>query len=167
MNSIPENFSIICALSSNQVIGNKQQLPWHLPNDLKFFKKHTLGKNVVMGRKTFDSIGKPLPGRNIIVFSRNQNLKITGCTVINKIEQLTEICDTDAEIMIAGGSEIFKMFLPFCNKMYLTEVNTTMVGDTHFPKFDKSQWNTIEKELHLADDKHKFDYKFVSMIRAL
>jgi len=157
--------SIIAALANNRVIGNRGQLPWHLPADLQFFKEKTLHKTIIMGRKTFDSIGKPLPKRRNIVISRAQNLSIPGAEVFSHLNDALKHCDLNAEIMICGGAEIYKMALPLADRMYLTWVNTEAQGDTFFPEFSEHEWKIISRIDHPQDAQNQFEYRFVTYQR--
>jgi dihydrofolate reductase len=160
------NISIIVAASLNHVIGKDNQLLWHLPNDMKFFKQTTWAMPVVMGRKTFESIGsKPLPGRVNIVLSKQNDLKINAVTVNNISDVLFVAQEHDYnEIFVIGGAEIYNQFLEKANKIYLTKVHTTIDGDAYFD-FDKADWRLSFSENHLKDEKHLYDYTFETWIR--
>lgn len=147
--------SLIVAMSKNNVIGFQNRLPWHLPADLKYFKQLTLHKTVVMGRKTFESIGKPLPQRENIIVSR-QNMSIEGCRVISNLKELP----FEKEIMIIGGAQIYALALPLVRDLYITWVEGNFEGDTFFPPIDFKQWKTINIESHLPDEKNLFPYQF-------
>lgn len=156
--------SLILAMADNGTIGHNNALPWHLPNDLKFFKDSTLGKPIIMGRKTYDSIGKPLPGRENIIISRSLSQgDIAGCTLF---KSLTEAIDhinhrgDQPEIMIMGGAQIYQEALPLMNRLYLTHVHAEVEGDTKMPAFDFSQAKLIFEEKHQKDDKNRYDYTF-------
>ena len=148
--------SIIVAVSENNVIGHKGQIPWHLPRDFKFFKDTTMGHPMVMGRKTFESIGKPLPGRESIVLTRDQNTKYNGCTVIHSVD---EILNRNEEIFIIGGSEVYNQFMPLADKIYLTRVHTIVDGDTLFPKINE-EWKLVDSESFPKDERNEFDLTF-------
>ena len=144
--------AIIVAVDKNGVIGKSGKMPWYIPDDLKRFKKITTPKPMIMGRKTFVSIGKPLPNRENIIISRDENLTIKGATVVNSVAQAIEVanqychqsnCD---EIMIIGGSEIYELFLPITDRIYLTKIDQSYSGDTFFPPFDEKDWIVIERE---------------------
>jgi len=161
------NISIIAAIDNNRLIGNQNQLPWHLPADLAHFKALTIGKPVVMGRKTFESIGKPLPNRRNIIISKNMTaVSNTECFVSlqSAIEHLQSE-SREQEIMIIGGATIFQQALLFANKMYLTIIDHCFAGDTFFPTWPEKEWREISREHHAADSKNKFDYCFVEWIR--
>lgn len=128
------NYRAIAAMAENRVIGNHNTIPWHLPEDFKWFKKTTMGQTLLMGRKTFDSIGRPLPGRQTIILSRNQ-LLIPNTQTVNTIESIESVATSDT-IWIAGGAEIYQLMLPKCTDLYLTRVHQRPVGDTFFPDFE-------------------------------
>jgi dihydrofolate reductase len=128
------NYRAIAAMAENRVIGNQNTIPWHLPEDFKWFKKTTMGQTLLMGRKTFDSIGRPLPGRQTIILSRNQ-LSIPNTQTVNTIESIESVATSDT-IWIAGGAEIYQLMLPKCSDLYLTRVHQRPVGDTFFPEFE-------------------------------
>jgi dihydrofolate reductase len=153
--------SIIVAMDKNNVIGRDNDIPWRLSADLKHFKAVTMGKPIVMGRKTHDSIGRPLPGRKNIVMTRSSEYVAEGCTVVNSLDEaIHEAGDVD-EIMIMGGAGLYEQMLTHANKIYLTEVHAVVEGDVYFPKFDKTKWTEVERENHSADENNDFDYSFV------
>ncbi|QED48322.1 dihydrofolate reductase [Cytobacillus dafuensis] len=153
--------SLIWAMDENRVIGRNNELPWHIPEDLKFFKRTTMGQPIAMGRKTWDSLGRPLPGRDNIVVTRNPSFSYEGCTVLNSIEELMEFSNQrDDEIFVIGGAEIFKLVLPFTDRLYLTRIYHRFEGDTYFPEINFSEWELISKEKGLKDEKNPFDYEF-------
>ncbi|MDF1764623.1 MAG: type 3 dihydrofolate reductase [Oleibacter sp.] len=159
--------SLMVALAENRVIGRDNQLPWHLPNDLKYFKQTTLGKPVIMGRKTYESIGKPLPGRTNIIITRQTDFHAEGIKVVNTVEQAqalaSSVCliDGQKEAMIIGGAEIYGLTLPHCDRLYLTEVHSEVEGDAFFPEFDKDRWQEVSRQDFSADDTNPYDYSFV------
>ena len=153
-------FAIVVALAENNVIGDNNQLIWHLPADLQFFKKITMGKPIVMGRKTFLSIGKPLPGRSNIVISRDKNFSISGLEIFHSVEEVLASFDTQQEVMIIGGAEIYRQFLPSVSRLYITRVHEKFSGDTFFPQFDYSEWKLISSEFHAKDQKNIYDFTF-------
>ncbi|HLC61423.1 MAG TPA: dihydrofolate reductase [Candidatus Nanoarchaeia archaeon] len=140
--------SLIAAVGKNNVIGTDNKLPWKLSADLKRFKAITSGKPVVMGRKTFESIGKPLPNRTNIIITRDKNYKADGCVVVHSAEEALNAAKGNAEIMIIGGEQIFKEFLPIANKLYLTIIDKDFEGDSYFPEYDKSEWKEVSREEH-------------------
>jgi len=155
--------SIIAAMDRNHLIGNNNQLPWHLPADFAHFKSTTMGKPIVMGRKTFESIGKPLPGRINIVLSRNPETQFDGVVCVSSFEEALAAAPEAQEIMIIGGSTIYEMLLPQTNRMYLTYVDAAFEGDAWFPEFDENQWLESESETRPADEKNAYDCRFVTL----
>jgi len=157
--------SIIAAMDIKGVIGLEGDLPWHLSADLKRFKEMTMGKPLIMGRKTHESIGRPLPGRKNIVLTQSQEFKAEGCTVVHSLEEALFAAGEVDEVMIMGGSGIYHQSLNRANRLYITEVHADVSGDVYFPEFDIGEWVEIEREDHSADDKNDFDYSFVVMER--
>ncbi|ESU30233.1 hypothetical protein G3A_23025 [Bacillus sp. 17376] len=155
--------SLIWAMDENRVIGYHNQLPWRLPEDLKFFKRVTMGHPIAMGRKTYESIGKPLPGRENIVITRDENYGPEGCTVIHSIEEMLAyaIENKSEEIFVIGGAEIFKEVLHHADKLYLTMIHHQFEGDTFFPVFDIDKWELESREIGLTDEKNPYDYEFL------
>ncbi|WP_057764040.1 dihydrofolate reductase [Cytobacillus praedii] len=154
--------SLMWAMDNNHVIGYNNQLPWHLPEDLKFFKSTTLGHPIAMGRKTWDSIGRPLPGRENIVITRNPEFLCEGCTVLNSVEALLEYSRQKAdEIFVIGGAEIFKLILPDADKLYLTRIYDEFKGDTFFPELNMEEWSLLSREQGIKDEKNPYDYEFM------
>ena len=152
--------TLIVAAAENNAIGNGNRMPWHLPNDFKYFKEKTLNHSVVMGRKTFESIGKPLPERRNIVMTKNTNYLHEEVDVANNIDELLLYCRDEREIFIIGGAEIYKQTLPLAHKVLLTRVHTTVDGDAFFPELPANEWKLISAEKHEKDDRHAFDYTF-------
>jgi dihydrofolate reductase len=154
--------SLVVAAATNNVIGNKGQLPWRLPNDMKFFKNITWGMPVIMGRKTFESLGKPLVGRKNIVISRNETVKNDGIVVVKNIEDALFVASqTDArEVMIIGGGEIYRNLFPRAGRIYITRVDAEPEGDTFFPVIDGKEWHLMSQKNHEADEKNAFNYSF-------
>ena len=153
---------IIVAMSKNRVIGNNNSLIWNLPNDLKRFKQLTIGTTIVMGRKTYESIGRPLPNRRNIVISRDENLVIEGCDVVNSLSEALLLCNNNC--FIIGGGEIYKQTLPIADRLYVTHIDEEFEGDTYFPEIDSS-WHVSIKESFTTDDKNKHNYSFVEYER--
>lgn len=158
--------SFVVAASENNIIGKDNKLLWSLPNDMKFFKNTTWGMPVIMGRKTYDSLGKPLEGRTNIVITR-QKLEIPGVKVVNNLDQgLAAAAETDAkESFIIGGGQIFAEAMPRANKIYITRVHAVLEGDTEFPVIDESQWQLTSNLDFPADAKHKYAYSFQLWVR--
>lgn len=153
--------SIITAMSDNHVIGRDGGLPWHLPSDLKRFKFLTMGHAVIMGRKTFESLGKALPGRRCIVITRQGDYKADDILVAHSLgKALSLVGKTETEVFILGGESIYNLTLDIATHMYLTVVHATINGDTLFPKFDINQWTLTEDEKYEADEKNQYAYSF-------
>jgi len=158
--------SIIVAMGENRVIGIENQLPWQLPADMKWFRENTTGKPVIMGRKTYESIGRPLPNRRNIVISRDTSLKIEGCEVASGADAALELCRDEAEVMIIGGASFYEQMLPHADRLYLTLVHTAPEGDAHFPEINYQQWNEKKRIDHRKDEANAFDYSFIILDRA-
>jgi dihydrofolate reductase len=156
--------SIVVAIAENHAIGKDNKLLWHLPNDLKHFKTITSGHTVIMGRKTYDSVGKPLPNRRNIIITR-QHIEIAGCEVVNSLEEAVALCKTEGEVFIVGGAEIYRQAMAITNKIYLTIVHRSFEGDTYFPKIEENVWVETEREDHDADEKNKIAYSFITLVR--
>ncbi|MBM0108449.1 type 3 dihydrofolate reductase [Steroidobacter sp. S1-65] len=157
--------SIIVAVADNGVIGSGNQLPWRLPDDLKRFKALSLGKPIVMGRKTFDSIGRPLPGRLNIVISRQPGLRIPGCQVVTSIDDALVAAQPAPEIVIVGGADIYRQILPRVQTIHLTRVHATVQGDVSFPELPSEEWREVAKEYHPADERHAHAFTFSTLER--
>ena len=158
--------SIIAAIGKNNVLGIKNSLPWNLPGDLKHFKEMTTGKPVVMGQKTFESIGKALPNRKNIILTLDKNLVLENCVIANSIEEAVENGKDSQELMICGGASIYRQFLPLADKMYLTLVDAEIEGaDAFFPEFNSEDWEETERVENKADEKNKYNYTFITLIR--
>jgi dihydrofolate reductase len=158
--------SLIAAMTQNRVIGKNNDLPWTLPDDMKFFMKTTTGHHVVMGRKNYDSLPskfKPLPNRTNLVVTRQSNFQAPGCKVFHSLESAIEYiqAQNETEAFIIGGAEIYRQALPFIHRMYLTEIKATLEGDTFFPEFDRTTWKEKSRQPHPADQRHAYDFDFV------
>jgi len=153
--------SAILAMDKNRGIGFGNKLPWHLPDDLKRFKEITRGHSVIMGRKTYESIGRLLPERKNIIVTRDKGYKAEGAVIAHSIEEAIEEVKNEEESFVIGGGEIVKLALPYLNKMYLTLVDTEIPADSFFPEFDEAEWKTVSEETHASDAKHphRFTYK--------
>jgi dihydrofolate reductase len=152
---------MIVAHANNRIIGKDNDMPWHLPADLAYFKKTTLGKPVVMGRKTYESIGRPLPGRKNIVISRDTNYKAEGITTVTSVEQALKHAGDVEEVMVIGGGAIYQHCLPAADRLYITHINAEIDGDTQFPEYDlENNWSLINSEKYSADEKNAFDLNF-------
>lgn len=159
--------SIIFAMDEKHGIGYKNKLPWHLPADLRQFRKITMGHHVIMGRKTFQSIGKPLTGRKNIIVTRNPHFEVDDCIVVHSIDQGLAIARSngEAEIFIIGGGEIFTQALPRADRIYLTMVHTVSNSDVYFPKFDETVWQLIDSQYYPADAENKYPMTFMILER--
>ncbi|MBB2952585.1 MULTISPECIES: dihydrofolate reductase [Sphingobacterium] len=157
--------TLIVAATENNVIGKGNKMPWHLPNDLKYFKKNTLEHSVVMGRKTFESLGKPLPDRRNIILTRDMTAKSDDVDIANSFQEVLNYCRDEREIFVIGGGEIFKQTLPFADKILLTRLHTTIDGDAYFPELPAHEWTLKSEDKHEKDEKHAFDYSFQVYVR--
>lgn len=150
--------TLIAAMDRNGLIGSNNQLPWHLPADLKHFKQLTFGKPILMGRKTFESIGKPLPERRNLVLTTDKNLVIAGCDIVNSLDAALSLVSNCPEIMIIGGRTIYELAMPVATHMELTLINDTFDGDTHFPKWDKAEWSLIQRDPQHTDEGLQYEF---------
>ncbi|GAA0206898.1 type 3 dihydrofolate reductase [Kangiella japonica] len=161
--------SLIVAMANDRVIGKDNKMPWHLPADLKHFKAMTLGKPVIMGRKTHESIGMVLPGRKNIIISRNPNYRSDfhneHCEVVTSLDAALEIAQSEKEIMIIGGANIYGQMIDQADKLYLTFIDLDVDGDARFPDWTHHQWKEVSREKHQPDEKNKFHYQFVELNR--
>lgn len=157
--------SLIVAMDKQRLIGRQNQLPWRLPADLKYFKNVTLGKPVLMGRKTYESLGKPLPGRQNIIITHNTNFIAEGCEIAHSLEAAFDLCKDADEIMVIGGAQLYQAALPYAQRLYITWVHGDFKGDTFFPAWSPDEWNEISRESHDIDDKNLFPYTFVILER--
>ncbi len=155
-----KKISLIAAIGQNSVIGNDNKMPWHLPADLKFFKQTTMGKSILMGRKTWDSIGKPLPGRKNIVISRNNAFNPDGATIADNLQDAITAADSE-EVMIIGGATIYQQSMPLADHLYITRINHHFEGDAFFPKIDPLSWKDGYFYPHKADKNNPYDYDFI------
>ncbi|WP_050906382.1 type 3 dihydrofolate reductase [Vibrio campbellii] len=151
--------SMIAAMADNRIIGKDNQMPWHLPADFAWFKRCTMGKPVVMGRKTYESIGRPLPGRLNIVISRDASLSIEGVTTVTSIERALEVAGEVEEVMIIGGGAIYAACLPMANKLYVTHIEAKIEGDTQFPDWG-NEFKETYSEAYQADEKNAYNMRF-------
>jgi dihydrofolate reductase len=157
----------IVAMAENRVIGKNNQLPWHLPADLKHFKDITTGNAILMGRKTFESIGKPLPNRVNLILTRDAHYKKDGCITVYTLEDAKNVAKMEGKshIFIIGGAEVYHQFISQIEKIYLTIVHGNIEGDAFFPALDMTQWREIERKTHAADDKNQYSYSFLTLVR--
>lgn len=156
---------MIAAMGKNRVIGLSNKMPWHLPADLQFFKTTTFGSPIIMGRKTYDSIGRPLPGRLNIILSRNKNLEIEDCTVVNSLKDALIVAKDSDEVFITGGAHLYNKFLGDADRLYLTLIDEEFEGDTFFPDYTKYQWKEVRRVTNPADVKNPHPYTFVTLER--
>lgn len=157
--------SLVVAMAENRVIGRDNTLPWRLPADLQHFKALTMGKPIIMGRKTYESIGRALPGRLNIVISRDRTLYVDGVQVVHSIEAALQAAGEHDEVMVIGGADLYAQLLSRADRIYLTRVQAQPDGDAHFPVLEASQWRERECEAHRADERNEFDYAFVVLER--
>jgi len=152
----------VVAISENHVIGKDNKLLWYLPNDLKHFKEITTGHAVIMGRKTFDSVGKPLPRRRNIIVTR-QAINIEGCEVVHSVEAALALCADEQEVFIVGGAEIYKQSMHLTDRIYLTIIHKEFEGDSFFPELNKAEWQEVYREDHEPDEKNSLPYSFITL----
>jgi dihydrofolate reductase len=157
--------SIVAALARNRAIGRNNGMPWRLPEDLKRFKRLTMGHAVIMGRKTFESIGSPLPGRDNIVITRSRDWSPAGCVVVDSLDAALAAVDRSREAFVIGGAQIYALALPLAQCLHMTEIARDFDGDVFFPEFDRAQWREISRERHAAAGAEGFDYAFVEYQR--
>jgi dihydrofolate reductase len=153
--------SIIAAMSANRVIGSHNDLPWRLPADWKRFKSLTMGHHLIMGRKTFESIGQPLPGRTTVVVTHQTGYAPEGVLVAHSVEQALQMAAGDDEVFVAGGAQIYQQMFPRADRLYLTSIHEEFEGDTDFPEFEESDWQLISEEKHEPDEKNLYPYTFL------
>jgi dihydrofolate reductase len=156
--------SIVVAIAENYAIGKNNQLLWHMPADLKHFRQITSGHTIIMGRKTYDSVGKPLPNRRNIIITR-QDITIPGCEVVKSVDEALELCAGEEEVFIVGGAEIYKLAMGRTDRIYLTIIHHSFDADTLFPEIDYMDWKEAAREDHQPDEKNKFPYSFITLER--
>jgi len=157
--------SIIAAVDKNKVIGNDNRLPWRLPADMKHFVAVTRGKPVIMGRRTYESIGRALKDRKNIIITRDRSYRADGCVAVHSVEEAIEAAGGAGEAVVIGGASVYEQFLPFTNRMYLTLVSHAFEGDVFFPVFDPSEWEETERTEHKKDGENPYDYAFITLER--
>jgi dihydrofolate reductase len=155
--------SLIVAFAKNNVIGINNTLPWHLPEDLKRFRALTTGHHIIMGRKTYESLGRLLPGRTTVIVTRNKNYKLEGALIAHSLESAVDLCQNDAEAFVIGGAELYQDGLRLANKLYITEVDLSIEGDAFFPNLDLNLWQETSREAHTSAQGLLFSY--ISYIR--
>ena len=157
--------SIIVAMAENGVIGRDMDLPWHISADLKRFKALTMGHHIVMGRKTFESIGRLLPVRTTVIVTRQSDYQVDGAVIVNSLEAAQAAATDDSELFIIGGGQVYEIALPLADRLHVTRVHTEVDGDTSFPAVDWDQWELVSAERHGADEKNDHDFTFESYQR--
>lgn len=153
--------SIIAAVAKNRVIGMNNSLPWHLPADMRHFRALTMGKPIIMGKKTFESLGKPLPQRLNIVLSDERDYQPAGCVVVHSLEEAIAVAGKSKEVMIGGGASVYKQFMEKADRLYLTVIHQEFEGDAYFPEVDPAHWREVRRVDGKADEKNPYDYSFV------
>ncbi|MFI4922473.1 MAG: dihydrofolate reductase [Burkholderiales bacterium] len=154
------HISIIAAMARNRVIGKGNRIPWRLPSEQQIFKKVTMGHHMVMGRRTYESLNRLLPGRTMVIVTRNPNYKVAGAIVVNSLQEAISACGSDDEVFIIGGAHLFKLALPLADRIYLTTIQAEIEGDTTMPDFDLTGWKRISTQVFKADGKNPYDYHF-------
>ena len=159
--------STIVAIANNNVIGKDNKLIWHLPEDLKRFKQITTGKNIIMGRKTFESLGRVLPNRKHIILCNDMEMDIDNenVEILDDISKLDKYINSDEENFVIGGATIYKLLMPYVNKLYITKINEDFVGDVYFPEIKEEDWKEISKEKGLKNDENPYDYEYITYVR--
>lgn len=159
--------SIIVAVANENVIGKDNQLIWHLPEDLKRFKNLTTGHTIIMGRKTFESLGRVLPNRKHIVLCNDTTMSIEdeNVEILDNISKLEKYINSEEENFVIGGATIYKLLMPYCNKMYITKINESFEGDVYFPEINNEEWDIVKTEKGIKDEKNPFDYEYINYVR--
>jgi dihydrofolate reductase len=157
--------SLLVAVTENGVIGRDNGMPWHLPDDLKHFRALTLGKPVLMGRRTYQSIGRPLPGRTNLVLTRDPHWTVAGVTVVADLEAAVRAAESAPELVVAGGAQVYALALPRATRIYLTRIHAVIDGDTRLPALDLHHWHELSRELHPVDARHPYAMSFVTLER--
>lgn len=159
--------SIIVAIANDNVIGKDNKLIWHLPEDLKRFKSLTTGHTIIMGRKTFESLGRVLPNRKHVILCNDMEMNIDNenVEIFKDISQLKQYIDSDEENFVIGGATIYKLLMPYANKLYITKINESFEGDVYFPQIDENEWQEVKREKGLKNEDNPFDYDYIDYIR--
>ncbi len=157
--------SLVAAMTENYCLGLNNKMPWHLPADLAHFKQLTLHKSIIMGRKTYESIGKALPNRHNIIITRQSDFNAPDCTIVSSLEQALQTYSAEEELMIIGGAQIYQQALPVADRLYLTLIHTMIEGDAYFPHWDAKQWQEVSREIHPADEHNAYAYDFLTLKR--
>jgi dihydrofolate reductase len=150
--------SIIVAIAKNRVIGINNTLPWHLPEDLKRFRALTMGHHIIMGRKTYDSLGRLLPGRTTVIVTRNTDYKVAGALIAHSLQDAIALCKADDEVFLIGGAELYQEGLKLSNKLYITEIVLDVEGDAYFPEYSSNEWQESAREAHVSEQGLAFNY---------
>ena len=158
-----DNISVIVAVAKNGVIGQNNTLPWHLPEDLKHFRALTTGHHIIMGRKTYESLGRLLPARTTVIVTRNQDYCLDGALVAHSLEEAVILCGGDDEAFVIGGAELYQDGLKLANKLYVTEIDFEVAGDAFFPVFSKEEWNEVSRESHTSAQ--GLDFSYITYVR--
>lgn len=153
-------WSLIVAMDKNGVIGKNNSLPWKLPRDLEYVKKLTTGNTIIMGRKNFESIGRPLPNRRNIILTRNPNFSVEGCEVYRSVQEVINTCQDNEEVFVFGGREIYRLFLPYVSTMFVTRIHHEFDGDTYFPEIEWGEWEEVSYQKGVKDKNNPYDYSF-------
>lgn len=153
--------SLIVAMAKNRVIGANGAIPWHLPNELRLFKSVTMGHHIIMGRKTYESIGRLLPGRTTVIVTRQQDYRVEGAVIAHSLQDAVAACSDDEEIFVIGGGELYLAAMPVADRIYLTVVDAEPVGDTFMPEMAAAQWREHSSQAFAADDRHQYSYRFM------
>ena len=161
LSPLASRLSIIVAMSRNRVIGANGAIPWHLPEELKRFKSVTMGHHIVMGRKTWESIGRPLPGRTTVIVSRQPGYSVPGAKTAHSLDAAVAACGDDSEIFVIGGAELYAQALPRANRLYLTTVDAEIPGDTAMPAFDAGDWREVSSISFAPDERHRYPFRCV------
>lgn len=152
--------SFLFAMDRNYLIGKNNDLPWYLPNDLAFFKRTTLGHTIVMGRKTLESFKKPLPGRRNVILTRDKNYSVPGGDVVHTKEEILALERDVRELFIIGGSQVFDLFMPYVDRLYITQIDETFTGDAYFNPFENGDWKLSSERIGVVDEKNKYPHRF-------
>ena len=152
--------SMVVAMARNRVIGADGKIPWHLPNELQLFKSVTMGHHIIMGRKTYESIGRLLPGRTTVIVTRQKDYSISGAKIAHTLEQAITLCNGDSEIFVIGGGELYRAAMRMADRLYLTVVDAEPAGDTQMPEFNATEWRLQSTKQYSRDERHAHDYRF-------
>lgn len=158
--AIKPRLSLIVAMAKNRIIGADGRIPWHLPNELQLFKSVTMGHHIIMGRKTYESINRLLPGRTTVIVTRQKDYAIAGAKIAHTLDEAVALCASDSEIFVIGGGELYRAAMPMADRIYLTVVDAEPAGDTQMPEFDTVQWRVHSTQRYSKDERHAHDYRF-------